>query len=226
MCGSGFGGLADEKGATVYEPERNRLAGWMRRLCRQRLTTTSGGNLSRRLDGDRVLLTASRFDKGRLRGTQVGVLSMTGENLTPHLTPSIEASLHLALYRQHPEVDAIVHAHPPLAGAFCAARTRINCRLTAEAYAIIGEPVTVGYAPMGSARLAALVADGIGDARCLLMTNHGVVTVGANLLQAFERLEVLEAAARMTLITQRLDGVSELTPEQTAELDVLMDLEL
>ena len=194
----------------------------MRRLYRQGLTTTSGGNISRRAGADRVVLTASKFDKGVLRAEQVGVLALDGTNLTPELAPSIEASLHLEIYRRHPGVAAIVHAHPPAASAFCATARRIDCHLTAEPYAILGEPVYLDYARMGSADLARIVAAGLTGAACALMANHGAITVGASLLEAFDRVEVLEMAARQTLMVAMLGAPRALDAAQLAELDRFM----
>ena len=205
-----------------FRDECRELASFMRRLYRQRLTTTSGGNLSLRVDEGTVLLTASKHDKARLTAEQICVLTMAGENLTPALVPSIEAGMHLAIYRRHPAVRAIVHAHPVTATAFCASRVPIDCHLIAEAYAVVGEPAWADYACMGSGGLAENVAAAVGRGACVLMANHGILATGATLLEAFDRLEVLEIAAQTTLIVRQLDGGSALSPARLAELDRLM----
>ena len=207
---------------TDLSADRRELAAFMRRLYRQRLTTTSGGNLSVRVDADSILLTASKHDKARLTAGQVCVLRLDGTNLTPGLTPSIEAGMHLAIYCRHPHVRAIVHAHPATATAFCAAREPINCRLIAEAYAVVGTPVWADYACMGSEGLAEAVAETAGRGPCVLMANHGILTTGATLLEAFDRLEVLEIAAQTTLIVRQLGGGRSLDDDRLAELDRLM----
>jgi L-fuculose-phosphate aldolase len=108
------------------------------------------------------------------------------------------------------------------ASAFCASRTPINTHLTAEGYALLADPVFVPYACMGTDALADLVASHLRTACCALMQNHGVITVAETLLAAFDRLELLEVAARHTLIARQLDDVSELSREQCTELDRLM----
>jgi L-fuculose-phosphate aldolase len=131
--------------------------------------------------------------------------------------------MHLAIYRQHARVQAIVHAHPPTAAAFAAARKPINVRLLAESYAILGEPAIAPYARMGSPELAACVADRLEEpVCCILMENHGVLCIGDTLLQAFDRIEVLENAARIHLHVAQLGGGVELNPEQLRELDEMM----
>jgi L-fuculose-phosphate aldolase len=202
-----------------YPRERREVARFMRRLCRQGLTTTSGGNISWRVAPEFILLTPSKLDKGCLTGEQVAVMRTDGTNLTPGLVPSIETPVHLGLYRALPHVHAVVHAHPPTGSAFCASRTPINCRLSSESYAILGQPVLAPYACMGTAELAARVLEAARRSNCVLMENHGVLTTGESLLQAFDRLEVLEAAARLTLLTRLLGEARELSAPHLAELD-------
>ena len=156
--------------------EKQAVADCMNRLYRQGLTTTSGGNISLRIRGGLVLITPSATDKGCMTAEQIAVIGADGTNHTPRLKPSIETSMHLKIYRKHAHVQAIVHAHPPTASAFAAARQPVNTRLIAESYAITGTPVLAPYALMGSKELAAIVADHIStDTTCILMENHGIL---------------------------------------------------
>ena len=186
----------------AYRNERREVALFMRRLYRQGLTTTSGGNISLRISEEIILITPSATDKGRMRWNEVGIMTMKGENLTPELRPSIESEMHLSIYRAKNAITAIVHAHPLFASAFTAMKSRINTCLTAEARAICGEPILVPYALMGTAQLAKLASENIHGSDILLLENHGILAAGTSLLQAFDRLEVLENAAKMTLITE------------------------
>ena len=199
--------------------EREQAAAFMRRLYRQGLTTTSGGNISLRCTDGTVAITASKLDKGEL-SAGVGLVTLDGENLTPELHLSIETGMHLAIYQKRAEISAIVHAHPSTAGSFTASRIPIDTKLTAETYAILGEGIpVVPYALMGSGELARLTSDKLVDYPCVLLENHGVVTVGKTLLEAFDRLELVEAAAKMTLATRQLGDFHRLTDTQLLELD-------
>ncbi|MCU0363281.1 MAG: class II aldolase/adducin family protein [Bacteroidales bacterium] len=204
-----------------YRKERKEVAGFMRRLYRQQLTTTSGGNISCRLNDEIIALTPSATDKGRMNWKEVALIGITGENHSQGLRPSIESEMHLAVYRKHPGVNAIVHAHPLFATAFTAMKCKIETNLTAEACAILGEPVFVPYALMGSAELAEAVSENLFQNGILLLENHGIVAAGQSLLQAFDRLEVLENAARMTFITESMGKKSPLTPERVNEINRL-----
>ncbi len=202
---------------------RREVAYFMRRLYKKGLTTTSGGNVSLRIN-EGILITPSALDKGRIKGKQIGLIALTGENLTPQLKPSIESGMHLEIYRHRKDVNAIVHAHPMFATSFTATSREINCGLIAEARAIIGVPATAPYALMGTEKLARSVAS-VASNECVnvvLLENHGIVCLGKDLLTAFDRLEVFEAAARMTLITSLIGDLKPLTRERMDEIDRLM----
>lgn len=202
----------------AYKNERREVASFMRRLYKQGLTTTSGGNISVRISEDIILLTPSSTDKGRMKWREVGILNILGENLTPGLKPSMEYEMHLLIYRKMKEVKAVIHAHPVFASSFTALKSNIRTDLTAEAYAVLGEPLTVPYALMGTAELAKLVSESALCSCVLLLENHGVLTIGESLLQAFDRIEVLENAAKMTLVAEMTGKKSPLTRSRISEI--------
>jgi len=192
----------------------------MRRLYSHGLTTTSGGNISLRISENLMAITPSATDKGSMKWKEVGLMTIDGENLTPDLKPSIESEMHLSIYRKK-DVTAIVHAHPTFATAFTAMKNRIVINLTAEACAILGEPLFVPYALMGTKKLAELVARYIEKSDILLLENHGILTVGKNLLQAFDKIEVLENAAKMTLIVEFAGNKKSLSKGKIREIEKL-----
>ena len=205
----------------IYKKERNETAAYMRRLYDKDLTTCSGGNISFRPTEDRVLITASSIDKAYLRAKDIAVLTLGGENLTPALKTSIETQMHLAIFRNRPDVLAIVHAHPLHASLFTASQKKIKTDILAEARFMLGEPVLAPYALMGTDSLAEIVGGTFKDksVSVVLMENHGIITVGRNLHQAYDRMEVLEAAARMTILGELLGDVKSLSDERRAAID-------
>jgi len=205
--------------AVKYKAERKEVARFMRRLYIHGLTTTSGGNISLRISDDVIVITPSATDKGRMRWREVGLMNILGENLTPELRPSIEFEMHLSVYKRNKDIKAIVHAHPVCASAFTAMKSRISTILTAEARAILGDPVLVPYALMGTKDLASVVAGHAVNSDILLLENHGILTTGSTLLQAFDKIEVLENAAKMTLITELTGKKSPLTRERVHQID-------
>ena len=202
-----------------YKAARKEVAAFMRRLYNHGLTTTSGGNISLRITEDIIIITPSATDKGRMRWKEVGIMNIFGENLTPDLKPSIESEMHISIYRKKKDIKAIVHAHPVFASAFTAMKSEINTHLTAEACAILGTPLLVPYALMGTVELAALAAENIMNSDILLLENHGILTTGSNLLQAFDKIEVLENAAKMTMIVELTGKKSPLTKSRIFQID-------
>lgn len=205
--------------AGKYKDERKEVARFMRRLYEHGLTTTSGGNISRRISDKIIAITPSATDKGTMRWREVGLMSILGENLTPELKPSIEHEMHLSIYKKSKDVRAIVHAHPFCASAFTAMKIRINTSLTAEARAILGDPVLVPYELMGTVELATIAAEYSLKSDILLLENHGILTTGSTILQAFDKIEVLENAAKMTLIVDITGKKSPLTRERMRIID-------
>jgi L-fuculose-phosphate aldolase len=204
-----------------YKIEREEIAYFMRRLYKQGLTTTSGGNISMRITDDIILITPSATDKGKMKWKEIGIMTIFGENLTSDLKPSIESEMHISIYKKKKEVTAIVHAHPLFATAFTAMKCKIDTTLTAEACAILGNPVFVPYALMGTHDLASIVAENIQNSDILLLENHGILTTGTNLLQAFDKIEVLESAAKMSLIVEITRKKSPLSRSRIVEIEKL-----
>lgn len=202
--------------------DRKEVARYMRRLYKRGLTTASGGNISIKA-GDYILITPSAIDKGTIKASQIGVMTMSGENITPDLKPSIESGMHLAIYNVRSDVKAIVHAHPTVATSFTAMKLQIDCTLIAEARMILGQPVNTAYRLMGTKELASETAKAAESlANVIMLKNHGVVCLGDTLISAFDRIEVLEAAAKMTLIARLAGNCEPLNDKQLAAIDRLM----
>lgn len=208
--------------APIHEAERRETSYFLRRLYRMGLTTTSGGNVSMRIGRRMLTMTASATDKARIRAGEIAVMGLDGANLTPGLKPSSESLMHIKIYEARPDVRAIVHAHPPTATLFTTSATPIRTGLIAESHCMLGRLGRAPYKRTNTPELAEAVAKAARQAEYILMDNHGVTTLGVTLLQAFDRLELLEQAARMTLMARHLDGVSELDATNRAELDAMM----
>lgn len=201
---------------------KKEIAYFMRLLYKRGLTTTSGGNISAMLDGF-LLITPSQTDKGRMKASDIIVFDAKGRNISKALRPSMETGMHMAIYAARPDVKAIVHAHPVAATGFAASHRLIDCNLIGESRALIGEPVIAPYRLMGTDDLAAVVAEACVASNAVLLANHGVLTVGNSLLEAFDRMEVLEACARINLIAKMLGGGKPLSNENLIAIDKLMN---
>lgn len=206
----------------MHTQERENIAYYMRRLYEMGLTTTSGGNISARLTEDCIGVTPSALDKARLQGEDIAVLRMDGTNETPHLKISSETGMHLEVYRKRPDVRAIIHAHPLTATAFAATEREIEIRWVAEPYCLLGRVKRAPYFRTNTPEIAKAIGEVAEEADCIVMSNHGITTLGSDLLQAFDRLELMENAAKLDLLIGQIGGGRRLTSEQLGALDALM----
>nr|WP_319473276.1 class II aldolase/adducin family protein [uncultured Sphaerochaeta sp.] len=193
-----------------YEKYRRQVASFMTRLYDRQLTTASGGNISMRISKDLFCITPSALDKGLLTPDDIAVVTLDGKNLTPNLPLSIETEMHRLILVARPDIQAIVHAHPTYVSAFTAitkdGKSAINTHLIAESYYILEDPAYVEYRLMGTVDLAEQVAASSFDHDVLLLENHGAVALGRTMLEAFDKMELLERAAQMTVITKQMGG--------------------
>lgn len=194
----------------------------MTRLYNTRLTTTSGGNISLRISDKLWCITPSGLDKSCLKPSDIAILTMDGENLTPDLPLSIESEMHRRLLVSRPDINAVVHAHPCWSTLFSTFDDlKINTALIAESFFLLGDPAIVPYRRMGSQELADEVSRSLAHNNIGILENHGVITVATTLVKAFDLVEVLENAAKMTLASELLKG-----KVRTRSLDSLQQQEL
>jgi L-fuculose-phosphate aldolase len=193
---------------------RDEIVQTMERIYRFRMTTTSGGNLSIRDENDAVWITPSAIDKGSLRREDIVCMHADGRSEGLH-RPSSEYPFHQAIYRQRPDLRAVVHAHPVALVAFSICRKLPATALIPQASHVCGK---VGYAPYalpGSAQLGRHIADVFAQGYdCVLLENHGIVIGGRDLAQAFQRFETLEFTAKTIIKASLLGPIRLLTPEQ------------
>jgi L-fuculose-phosphate aldolase len=205
------------------EALKKAVAEFMHRLYKRGLTTTSGGNISIR-DHNTIAVTPSASDKGTMQPEEVGLVDPTGNIIGHKFKPSIETGMHLAIYQAREDVSAVIHAHPVFCSLYSATEQEINHRLLSETYAIIGRIEYIPYYKIGSPELAEAVAEASRKADCIIMRNHGALAVGTSLLQAYDRLEVLESAAKINWLGQAfpIGTMCELPQERLKELDQIM----
>ena len=198
---------------------RDQLVSIMRRIYNNGMTTLSGGNLSIRDENNDIWITPAGVDKGKLTPQDIMCVHGDGRIEGPH-QPSSEYPFHRAIYAKRPDFRAIVHAHPPALVSFSIAREIPNTSIIPQAQRICG---LVGYAPYaltGSEQLGITIAETFAEGYSIvLLENHGIVTGGDDLLEAFQRLETLDFCARTLMQAAGLGKVRTLTKGQLAPFD-------
>jgi L-fuculose-phosphate aldolase len=193
---------------------RDELLEAMERIYRYRMTTTSGGNLSIREPNGDVWITPARIDKGGLRREDIVLVRPDG-SIEGVRNPSSELPLHQAIYRARPDVRGIVHAHPVALVAFSLVHDVPDTRVFHQSWHVCGSGGFAPYELPGSEKLGETVSATFARGfDCVILENHGVVTSGSELQEAFRRFETFEFAGK-TIIKARLLGgeIRYLRPE-------------
>lgn len=198
---------------------RDQIVRIMDRIYHNRLTTLSGGNLSvKDVNGD-IWITPAGIDKGNLSRDDIMCVRDDGMTTGPH-RPSSELPFHRWIYERRPDISAIVHAHPTALVSFSIVRVVPDTAVIPQANSVCGR---VGYAPYaipGSEQLGRNIAATFGSGyNVVLLENHGAVTGGSDLLNAYHRIETLEFCARTIIQAKRLGHVTSLSPDQIAFFD-------
>jgi len=173
-----------------------------RQLAAHGLIAGRDGNLSVRLGADRVLVTASGFIKSLMTAADMVEVDLTGKpRRKGSRKPTSELDLHLRILRHRPDVQAVVHAHPPAATGFAVAGQEIPDNLLPELIFVVGPVPLVPFGMPGTPELGDRVVPYLEDRRhqALLLANHGAVTLGRTLDEAWIRMESLEHSARIIL---------------------------
>ncbi|NPV53813.1 MAG: class II aldolase/adducin family protein [Firmicutes bacterium] len=194
------------------------LADTMHRMYKRGFVVAAEGNISLRLPDNQVLITPSGLDKATVSPEDMVRVDLEGNILEGNYKPSSEVHMHLAAYRLRPDVNAVVHGHPPFSTGFAAAHTSIPSSILPEVTALLGDIPLVEYGTPSCEELAKKVEQYLPSYDCFLLENHGVLTLGKNMQHAFHRLEILENAAKVTLVARFLGG-ERLLPQ--AEVDKL-----
>ncbi len=168
-----------------------------RRLAEKGLVAASDGNVSCRLDSNYVLITPGGRHKGDLECADLLVLDETGMPVEGPGTPSSELRMHLCVYENRPDVEAVVHAHPPMLTALTLAGLPFCAELLPEVWLTIGPVPTAPYATPSTREVPDAVRGLIGGHEALLLERHGSLTVGRTVREACMRLEKLEHAAHI-----------------------------
>jgi L-fuculose-phosphate aldolase len=195
-----------------------------RRLRDRFFIASNDGNISARISENEVLITPTGVNKGDVTEEMILKIDMDGRVLSGSRKPSSETKMHLAVYRTRPDIGAIVHAHPPTATGFAA------CHIRLDQDVILPEVVfglgKIGFAEYGTPttdEIPNAVVKEIPDCEALILANHGALTVGPDVMQAYYRMEVLEMYAKVVLVTRILGEPKPLMSDAVSELYKVRD---
>ncbi|UCD94312.1 MAG: class II aldolase/adducin family protein [Candidatus Zixiibacteriota bacterium] len=206
-----------------YTAERKLLVEFGRRLYEKGFVAGTDGNLSLLVDRDTLLITPSGAAKGRMCTDDPVLVNIEGKVLSGKRKPSSEMLLHLFVYKKRPDVKACCHAHPPYATAFSAVRKELPDNILPEIIISVGRIPLTEYAPPGTEAVPKSLEPFVNDYEAFLLANHGVLTVGRTLDDAFNKMETVEHFARILYIAAGIGAVSFLEDSEVRRLEKVRD---
>jgi L-fuculose-phosphate aldolase len=205
------------RAATEEQQRRDlvRFAKWLHKLG---YTPGTCGNLSGRMDSERLLVSPTGVSKCMLRAEDMVIVNLQGRLLAGTRKVTSEISMHLAIYATRSDVSAVIHSHPPIATAFACSGRALDQMLCQEAVMTLGAVPLAKYATTGTDEVAASLTPYISEHDAILMANHGAVSYGATLLEAFQKMETLEHLAQVALVAHQLGSPQFLSSQQVENL--------
>ncbi|MBL8143619.1 MAG: class II aldolase/adducin family protein [Acidobacteria bacterium] len=192
-----------------------------RRLYQRGYVASNDGNISVRLDDGRLLATPTAVSKGFMTPDMMVVTDLSGTKLSGERTASSELKMHLAVYQLRPDVQAVVHAHPPLSTGFAVAGIPLDRAVLAEVITTLGSVPIADYATPSTAELPDAVSKYVRAHDGILLANHGALTCGADLMGAYYKMETIEHFAHISLVARLLGRERVLSREEVDRLQGL-----
>ena len=192
-----------------------------RRMYARGYTASNDGNISVRLGADRLLMTPKSVCKGFMTPDMMCITDLDGRKLQGERDPSSEILMHLEVYRQRPDVQAVVHAHPPIATGFAVAGIPLDRAVLAEVLTTLGSVPIAEYATPSTRELPEAVKKYIKAHDGMLLANHGALTVGGDLYSAYYKMETVEHFAKISLVARLLGRENLISREEVMRLQEL-----
>jgi L-fuculose-phosphate aldolase len=191
-------------------------------MYNKNLVNTYEGNISV-IHGDRVYITPSNMCKGFLTEDLVAVTDLEGNVVEGINRPSTEIKLHLAAYRMRKDIRSVVHAHSPYATAYAIANKPIETKAYPELITFFGRIPLVKYGTPSTDEIYQGIGEYIQEYDIFLLANHGVMSIGKDVYDAFFKLETAEAIAKTLTLAKLLGGEKELDEDKLNELYIMRD---
>src|SRR5262245_31408274 len=176
------------------------------------------GNITIRLDAERILATPTGVCKGMMGCDDLIIVDMQGNKIAGRAERTSEIAMHLKVYELRPDIKSVVHAHPPVATGFATAGRSLNLALLPEVVIGLGCVPLADYGLPGTPALTEPMIPFIPKYDAILMANHGAVCYGEDVFKAYFRMETMEHFARIQLVAELLGGPKVLPREEVNKL--------
>ena len=206
---------------TAEEQARTDIVEVGRRLWERGYVASNDGNISVRLDDTRLLTTPKNVSKGFMTPGMMVITDLEGRKISGERDPSSELKMHLEVYRNRPDIRAVVHAHPPTATGFAVAGIALDRAVLAEVITTLGSIPIAEYATPSTEELPAAVRKYVKAHDGLLLANHGALAMAGDVMSAYYRMETIEHFAKISLVARTLGREHVLSREEVERLQGL-----
>ena len=189
-----------------------------RRIYAKGFAAGNDGNISFRLGPNEVLCTPTMISKGFMKPSDLCIVDMEGNQIGGNRKRSSEILLHLTIMKERPDVNSVVHCHPPHATAFAVAREPIPQCVLPEVEVFLGDVPITRYETPGGQKFADTVKPFVKKSNVVILANHGTVSFGETVEKAYWWTEILDAYCRILMLSKDLGRVTYLTKQETKEL--------
>jgi L-fuculose-phosphate aldolase len=189
-----------------------------RRIYERGFVAANAGNITCRLNEGEVLCTPTLVSKGFMKPDDICVIDMTGKQVGGRTKRSSEALMHLEILKARPDVECVVHCHPPHATAFAVTREPIPQAVMPEVEVFLGEVPITKYETPGGKKFAETVLPFVHKTNIMILANHGTVSYGESPERAFWLTEILDQYCRILILSRQLGPLQYLAPEKVHEL--------
>ena len=192
-----------------------------KRMYKNDFVAASSGNISYRISPNKFLITPTGLSKGHMKEEQILLIDLKGNVIEGDGKPSSETTTHLTIYKNRRDVNCVCHAHPAFATAFACSDVSINSPLLSNVIIDLGKIAEVDYAPPGSKQLRQKISTFLKNYDTFLLSNHGVLTVGESIQDAYMKLETIENFAKIQYYAINLGSLKIMDKEQIDSLIAL-----
>ena len=189
-----------------------------KRMYNREFVASNDGNLSVRISPNEIIITPTGISKGYMSVGDMLKVDMNGNVLSGSKKPSSEIKMHLAVYKNRPDISAVCHAHPQKATAFAVARQVCKDIALPEVIFSLGNVALSDYAAPSTDELPKSIEKIIKTTDAVLLSNHGALTIGEDIFDAYYKMETLEHFAGIILYARQLGGEKNLSQEQIEQL--------
>jgi L-fuculose-phosphate aldolase len=194
-----------------------------KRVYARGYVASNDGNISARINKKHILITPTGISKGFMKMSDLIVVDMNGKVISGKKKPSSEIQMHLHIYKERTDVNSVCHLHPPYATGFAVAGIPLDQFILQEVIITLGTIPLVPYGTTGTEELYKPLLPVLQNYDAFLLANHGALTVGTDVFNAYYKMETLEHVAQIVFIAKQLGNLNILSAEQVQKLTALRE---